>query len=113
MQLDLDDLDRPSEPATVIEMLRVVAATVQVDAPEDRGIDTYVMLLHHLPAHVLQLAAVEILRTHTFRVLPLPAEFLNTRAVDEWLVVRDCWPRLLGHWRRDLELLINQEKDNE
>ena len=107
MEGDLVLLSRSSDPGDVIDMLQMIAATVQVDVPIEMGIKAYIALLQHLPCHVLELAALEILRTHSVRVLPLPGEILNTHAVQEWIVVSREWPKLCGQWKRRLTRLLD------
>jgi hypothetical protein len=105
----LDDFHRmsqPSTPADVGDMLELIASAVQVAVPEERGGAVYAALLQRLPAHVLRLAAMEILKTHRIRVLPLPAELLATEAVREWDILAECWPRLVLDWQRRLALAM-------
>ena len=80
----------------------MLGATIQVEMPEDAGLTAYTAILQHLPRHVLRLAALEILRTHTMRVLPLPGEFLATQVVSEWGVVVKWIPKLCAHWKEEL-----------
>ena len=96
LQSDALYLSRPAEPGDVLDALSTVAAVIQVELPEEHGLKAYVALLQEMPAHVLGMAVLEVLRRHTYRTMPLPAEFLATQAVKEWSWVKDWFPRFCG-----------------
>ena len=95
----------------VVDIMLMVGSTIQVKIPEDMGLRAYKHLLHHLPPHVLEAAAFEVLRSLTVKVMPLPGEILNTTAVQEWIVVQNHWPRLCQQWRRRLEKISTAKGD--
>lgn len=97
------EIDTGSEPGEVIDVLHMVATTIQVELPSEVGLDAYVALLQPLPLHVLRLAAYEIMQTHTMRTLPLPAEFLKTTEVVSWYVARRWLPMMLCQWEMQLK----------
>jgi hypothetical protein len=111
MEQGLQYLDRSSSDEEVLAILMVMASTIQVKMPEETGQKTYIHLLHHLPPHVLEAAAYEVLRTLTVKVMPLPAEILATAAVQEWIVVQNHWPKLCLQWRRRLEKISTAKGD--
>lgn len=82
--LDFQQLARGSDHHDVLEVLEMVATTIQTETPQDVGQTAYVHLLQHLPRHVLREVAFEILKTHSYRTLPLPSEFLNSHTVKVW-----------------------------
>ena len=57
----------------------------------------------------LQRPDPEILRTHTYRTMPLPAEFLNSQAAKGWAVAVVWLPGQIKHWRARLERLAQPE----
>jgi len=103
---DMVPLTAASEPGEVLDILHMVASTVQVELPEELGLTAYVSLLQPLPTHVLSMAAMEILRTHTWRTMPLPAEFLQSEAAREWGYVVVWLPQFIAHQRTRLARLL-------
>jgi len=98
LEWDLSHLAAPSDAKDIGKILAMISGVVQVDVPEDMGLEAYVQLLRPLPLHVLRAAALEILGTHTYRTMPLPAEFLQSRAAREWKAVIDHFiPMLRRH----------------
>ena len=91
-----------SGPVEVMTILEMIATTVQTELPEEHGLGVYLQLLQPLPPHVLKLAAIEVLSTHTLRVMPLPAEILNARIVGDWRAVVVWWAKMQPHWQRQL-----------
>jgi hypothetical protein len=102
---DMIVLSAPSETGEVLDILHMVASTVQVELPEELGLTAYVSLLQPLPTHVLSMAAMQILRTHTYRTMPLPAEFLQSEAAREWAAVVVWLPQFIAHQKKRLTLL--------
>lgn len=80
----------PATPEQLLDALTMIADTIQVELPEGNGLFVYVSLLGHLPAHVLKEAVLEVMRTHTYRTMPLPAELLKTEAAQRW-EFSDIW----------------------
>lgn len=76
--------DTPATPRQIIEMINLTAKTFQVEIPEEDGLAMYVLLLEHLPYPILMDAMKIIMRKHTYRVLPLPGEFLQTEPAQLW-----------------------------
>ena len=102
LESDLVVLSEPSEPDQVTNILHMISSVIQVEVPQDLGLTAYVCLLQPLPSHVLQAAAMEILHNHSYRTMPLPAEFLNSQAAKEWRAVTAYYPKLIANWRRRL-----------
>lgn len=103
LEADWVTLTASSRPGDVLDILSLVAATIQTELPEELGLATYVALLQPLPPHVLKLAALEILRTHAYRSMPLPSEFIGSDAVREWKATLTWMPAQLARWRRRLQ----------
>ena len=101
-------LAAPAQPDEVTAILTMLAETIQVELPERLGLSAYVAVLQELPRHVLEAAAIEILKTHAYRTLPLPAEFLATEAAREWAWVKDWLPRACEQWLARLEKQLDQ-----
>jgi len=106
LAFDFQHLKKSSSHQDVLAVIEMVAATIQVETPLDVGQTAYVALLQHLPKHVLREAALEILRTHKFRTLPLPAEFLDSEAVTNWKNIVDWFPKMIEDCRRKLQKLL-------
>lgn len=102
LHFDLATLDKGSDSDDIIKILRMVANTVQVEMPEEDGLVAYVALLQHLPRHVIQLAALDVLRTHTYRTMPLPAELLASTEVASWLIAISWIRKFIGIWKEEL-----------
>ena len=81
---ELAAMKRPADAEEIVQVLSMTAATLQVELPEEDGIVAYVAVLQDVPQHVLHMAMKEILRTHSYRTLPLPSEFLATPSVVAW-----------------------------
>jgi len=103
LEADQVELSRPSMPGDVLDVLHMVASTVQVELPEEIGLTAYVHLLQPLPLHVLKAAALEILRRHAFRTMPLPAEFLKADAAREWEYASAWLQQSIVRWRKKLQ----------
>ena len=102
----------PSTQGQVRHAIDIIAQTVMVELPEDLGLFAYAAILGDIPGHVLELAAIEILRTHTYRTMPLPAEFLKTRAVVEWGHATRWLPNMCASRKRELIQRQQQGDDN-
>ena len=102
LRLRLQEIDTPSEPEDVVHILHMVAETIQVEMPNELGMEAYQSLLQQLPKHVLRLAALDVLRQHSYRTLPLPAEFLASTEVESWAVAKRWLPRMIDKWEADL-----------
>lgn len=81
---ELAAMRRPADPEEIVQILSMTAATLQVELPEEDGIVVYVAVLQDVPQHVLRLAMQEVLRSHGYRTLPLPSEFLAAPSVRAW-----------------------------
>ena len=98
LDADFVTLSAASEPGEVLDILHMIASVIQTELPEEMGLTAYVMLLQPLPQHVLRAAALEILSTHSFRTMPLPAEFLRSGPAKEWaVVVSHFMPMMRSH----------------
>jgi hypothetical protein len=103
LEADLVGLTAASEPGQVIAILEAMATVVQVAMPEDIGVKAYVALLQHIPPHVLELAMLEILRSHEYRTMPLPADFLKCGEVTMWKAAEPWLRKMCGEWKRQLQ----------
>lgn len=118
-QLEADRvwLSNPSLPGDIVDVLQMVASTIQTELPQEMGLTAYIAILQELPPHVLKAAAIEILKKHSFRTMPLPAEFLATDAVREWGYTSPYLKRSIPRWRKQLEKIrisaaILQQKED-
>ena len=91
--------DKRSRPDEILDVLEMMANIIQVDQPVDAGLKAYVSLLQPLPSHVLSASAMRILRTHTYRTMPLPAEFLQGPEAREWQAIVDYIPKQIARHR--------------
>jgi len=97
---ELDGTPR-SHVAVVLEYLREV---LQAQAPSEAALSAYIDILEDVPPDLLRLAGQRVLRTQTYRTLPLPAEILRhveselgeRRVLHKWLVTRQKLARLPG-----------------
>ena len=96
-------VSRPSTPDEVLEAVSTVAATIQVELPEELGLTVYVAVLQEIPWHVLKQAVREVLRVHAYRTMPLPAEILAAPAVSSWATARAWLLAMINRGRRELE----------
>jgi hypothetical protein len=108
LEADQVTLSAPSEPGEVLDILHMIASTIQTELPEEMGLTAYVALLQPLPTHVLSLAAMEILQTHSYRTMPLPAEFLQSLPAREWRAVCDHFMPFVKGQRARLERRLQQ-----
>lgn len=92
-QTKLDQLERSAQPAKILSLLEGVASAFQVELPTPTGLQLYVAALADFPIRILEQAAVEVLKSHRFKTMPLPGEFLDTEACK-------AWPRS-RQWARD------------
>jgi len=99
LQADLQVLAQPSQPGEILDVLEMMANIIQVDQPVDAALKAYVSLLQPLPSHVLSAAAMRILRTHTYRTMPLPAEFLQGPEAKEWQAIAEHMPQQIARHR--------------
>ena len=99
LETDLQVLAQPSQPGEVLDILEMMANIIQVDQPVDAALKAYVSLLQVLPSHVLTASAMRILRTHTYRTMPLPAEFLQGPEAREWEAIVTYIPQQVARHR--------------
>ena len=78
------EIRKPATNEEFLEALMMIADTIQVELPTGHGLFVYTALLQKLPKLVLQEAILHVMKTHTFRTMPLPAEILAAPAVGEW-----------------------------
>jgi hypothetical protein len=102
LDVDIGVWSRPSESVEILDILEMMANIIQVDQPVDAGLKAYVSLLQVLPSHVLSASAMRILRTHTYRTMPLPAEFLQGPEAREWQAIVDYIPQQIARHRARL-----------
>lgn len=105
---DFRQLSRFALPHEVIDTLTMIAGVIQVELPQEQGIEAYVALLQRLPPHVLKQAALEILMKHSYRTMPLPVEFLESPAAKAWADTVEWFDKLMPQWqariRHELQL---------
>lgn len=53
-----------------------------MELPEEEGLFIYLNLLNDLPSTVFKDAVTKVMKTHTYRTMPLPGEILS--AADDW-----------------------------
>lgn len=99
---------KPAEPTEILDIMSMLASTIQVELPEEDGLMAYISLLQELPAFVVKEAALEVLRTHTYRTLPLPGELLQSRPAMAWKQER-LWLEKICRWHiADLQKRIDR-----
>jgi len=74
----------PVDPAAVVRTLEAVAGMFQVTLPEEEGLMIYTAILSELPEPLLKRAVVEVCKTHKFKTMPLPSEFLDAVKDEAW-----------------------------
>ncbi len=84
------EIRKPATSKQIADALLMIAETIQVELPEGQGLFVYNALLKKVPSFVLREAMVQVMKTHTYRTMPLPGEILQTPAVGEWEMV-DIW----------------------
>lgn len=97
-----EKLRTPAPPIEIIDALTMIASAIQVELPEEDGLFVYVTVLQGAPGFVLKEAMLEVMKTHTYRTLPLPAEILKARPAIEWTNT-DRW--MLGFLKTNLQSL--------
>lgn len=97
------DASRVDE-TTVIKMIGVMAETFQVTVPPKEGLKLYAIALAGLPRPVFDAAWQSVLRSHTYKTLPLPGEFIKATedAERQLQSVRNT----INHSLRKLELAM-------
>jgi len=93
---------QPATEETILEVLRALSETIQVKLPSSTGRKIYVAILQELPAAILQLAMHHVMRTHAFKSLPLPADFLKSEPAVEWQTQSRWVPILVNKWKTEL-----------
>lgn len=67
----------PASPQEITSALEVVAEVFRAPLPERQAFKLYVVVFQDLPAVAFKEACRQIVRTHKYPNLPLPAEFIN------------------------------------
>jgi len=67
----------PASPQEITSALEVVAEVFRAPLPERQAFKLYVAVFQDLPAVAFKEACRQIVRTHKYPNLPLPAEFIN------------------------------------
>jgi hypothetical protein len=75
---------QPASPEEILKLLEQVATTFQVELPSPDGLAVYIACLQGLPAPILRMAMIDVVKSHTYRTMPLPGEFLATNPAKEW-----------------------------
>ena len=78
------DYLRPADPEDIITAIEKVAMAFQVTVPEEDGLLIYAAVLSELPTPLLKKAVIEVCKTHRYKTLPLPAEFLDAVQNEIW-----------------------------
>lgn len=102
LDAELVGASRGSQPGEVLDLLGLVASTLQVELPEELGLTAYVALLQKLPPHVLKQACFEVLGEHTYRTMPAPAAFLDTPVARSWALTLPLMRRIVAQHIRAL-----------
>ena len=66
----------PATPEQIIDMLTAVANVLAVELPEEQGLALFVGVLDGISAKLLTKAAHHVLRTHKYKSMPVPHDFL-------------------------------------
>jgi len=67
----------PASPQEITSALEVVAEVFRAPLPEKQAFKLYVAVFQDIPAVAFKEACRQIVRTHKYPNLPLPAEFIN------------------------------------
>lgn len=110
LEQDLDDISRPADENEIIEVLNMIADMIQVELPEETGLILYIQLLSELPRHIILEAGKEILKTHKYRTMPLPAHFFTTTAAQSWAWQSDWMRWCISHCRLKLGDRSHEQK---
>lgn len=79
----------PASPQEITSSLEVVAEVFRAPLPEKQAFKLYVAVFQDIPAVAFKEACRQIVRTHRYPNLPLPAEFIEaakpiTRQLQTW-----------------------------
>lgn len=99
----------PATDEEILDALTMIADTIQVELPEKHGLFVYVALLQALPQRVLQEAVLEVMRTHSYRTMPLPAEILAAAPARDWPIHAEWIERLCNYHIGALKRRLEQE----
>lgn len=75
IQSNVDEQTAPATAEQILDIVEGLASMLQVDLPDERGLELYVLTLMDIPAGLLKQAAVHVARNHKWRTMPTPAEF--------------------------------------
>lgn len=84
LEQQCQDYLRPSDPEDIINAIAKVAEVFQVSVPDEDGLLIYAAVLQELPTPLVKKAVIEVCKTHKYKTLPLPAEFLDAVKDDLW-----------------------------
>jgi len=73
----IEEAMRPAGKAEIIKTIEAMAALFQAPVPDGVGLDLYIMALARMPAPVFRAARNELVTTHKWPRLPLPADFVE------------------------------------
>lgn len=95
---DYQDYLVPADPEDIIKAIEKVAMVFQVTVPDEDGLLIYAAVLSELSTPMLKRAVVEVCRTHKYKTLPLPAEFLAAASDEawQWQWLAKTLPQLIG-----------------
>jgi hypothetical protein len=89
----------PASPQEITSSLEVVAEVFRAQLPEKQAFKLYVAVLQDLPAVAFKEACRQIVRTHRYPNLPLPAEFIEAAQP----IIKQ-----MNGWKQRLELAVSR-----
>ena len=89
----------PASPQEITSSLEVVAEVFRAPLPEKQAFKLYVAVLQDLPALAFKEACRQIVRTHRYPNLPLPAEFIEAAQP----IIKQ-----MNGWKQRLELAVSR-----
>lgn len=67
---------QPSDKANIIKTIEAMASLFQAPVPDQIGLDLYIMALARMPRPVFDFARNQLVLTHKWPRIPLPADFV-------------------------------------
>lgn len=67
---------QPADKLTIIKTIEAMASLFQAPVPDEIGLDLYILALGRMPGPVFKHARTQLITTHKWPRLPLPADFI-------------------------------------
>jgi predicted transcriptional regulator len=73
----IEEWMQPANKATIIKTIEAMASLFQVAVPDELGLDLYILALARMPGPVFKAARNNLITTHKWPRLPVPADFIS------------------------------------